>query len=152
MRKPNGQSEFWAKVVVGLECWHWSGRRTKLGYGQFDIDGRTRFAHRLAWSFSNGEAPRELDVLHKCDNPACVNPKHLMLGTHLDNMRDKVAKGRQPRGEQIAHAKLTEDQVKQIKAAGRTVPRQQMAERFGVNRQAISNILCGRKWKHVAVE
>jgi hypothetical protein len=152
MRKPNGQKEFWGKVEKADGCWMWRGRKSKIGYGYFDMNGRSYLAHRVSMLFTHGAVDEATDVLHKCDNPSCVNPEHLSFGTHAENMRDKVERGRQRRGSRCCAAKLTEEQVSIIKAAGRSVPRLVMAKQFGVNRQAISNILCGRKWKHVTVQ
>lgn len=151
MGKPNGQKEFFNKVEKTEGCWKWKGRKHPTGYGVFDFLGSAWLAHRVSWLFHAGSIEQEKDILHSCDNPECVNPAHLRVGTHAENMRDKLERGRQKRGTQCSNAKLTDDQVAIIKAAGRAVPRLVMAQEFGVNRQAISNILCGRKWKHVQV-
>lgn len=88
------------------ECWTWTGATKRSGYGQFSAGHRTMNASRWSWVFANGEVPDGMHVLHRCDEPACVNPNHLFLGTHLDNMRDKVAKGRQARtGNRVSAAK-----------------------------------------------
>lgn len=91
-------SRFWSKVRRGSSCWTWSGRIGDRGYGQFDDGDRTLRAHRVAWTLTRGEIPAGMQVLHRCDNPACVRPDHLFLGTHDDNMRDMAAKGRQRGG------------------------------------------------------
>lgn len=80
-------------------CLEWSGYRDRKGYGQLRHAGRTRFAHRVAWSAANGPIPDGLCVLHRCDNPSCVRADHLFLGTNADNVRDRDAKGRTPRGD-----------------------------------------------------
>ena len=72
-------------------CWEWLGRRDQKGYGRF---GRGHLAHRFAFAFVNGPIPEGLEVCHRCDNPVCVRPSHLFLGTHTDNVRDSIAKGR----------------------------------------------------------
>jgi hypothetical protein len=76
------------------ECWEFLGTRDKDGYGRLAVDGRKTRAHRVAWVVYRGEIPEGLHVLHTCDVPACVNPEHLFLGTHADNMHDRDAKGR----------------------------------------------------------
>lgn len=89
---------FWSKVDKSGECWTWTAAlRGSNGYGQFWDDGPV-FAHRFSWVMAVGPIPSGMLVLHKCDNPRCVRPEHLFLGTHLDNARDRNAKGRQSRG------------------------------------------------------
>ena len=89
-------AEFWDGVTTARDgCWVWNGaKRTKFSYGVFSIKHQNHQAHRIAWELVNGSIPDGLFVLHKCDNPPCVNPEHLFLGTHIDNMRDMVKKGR----------------------------------------------------------
>lgn len=79
-------------------CWNWMGYRNRVGYGQIKVGGKNLRAHRVAYAIANGHVPASLDVLHSCDNPPCCNPNHLWLGTDLDNVADKVAKGRQAKG------------------------------------------------------
>lgn len=101
MPKETDAARFWAKVEKTENCWWWIAGRTPGGYGQFQMDGRPHPAHRVAWMLTNGRPiPAGLHVLHACDNPPCVRPEHLRLGTVADNMADKAAHGRvnkQPR-------------------------------------------------------
>lgn len=95
---------FWSKVEPLRDpstCWEWQGSvlRHHLPYGRFKAQGRTHLAHRVSWFIAAGKDAGPLQVLHRCDNPRCVNPHHLFLGTHLDNMRDRNAKGRQASGD-----------------------------------------------------
>ncbi len=75
-------------------CWTWTGSLGKWGYGHFRVDSKTMLAHRVSWMLHNGEIPNGLFVCHHCDNPKCVNPEHLFLGTHQDNIDDMMSKGR----------------------------------------------------------
>jgi hypothetical protein len=89
---------FWTKADMtgGLwSCWPWTGAVSSKGYGRFNLAGINRTASRIAWSLTNGPVPAGLQVLHTCDNPPCVNPQHLWLGTNADNAADSLAKGRQ---------------------------------------------------------
>lgn len=92
--KEESERKFWSMTKQSGECLEWRGARVGDGYGQLRWDGKRVLAHRLAWQNKNGQIPDGLNVLHRCDNPPCVNPAHLFLGTHQENMRDRDAKGR----------------------------------------------------------
>lgn len=98
------EGRFWSKVLKGTdqECWLWNASRIKDGYGKFSVSGVYQQSHRISWQLTNGPIPDGLCVLHRCDNPPCVNPNHLFLGTNLDNVRDMFAKGRNPSRKRIA--------------------------------------------------
>lgn len=133
-----------------LECWPWYGPLTNDGYGLARIKGKIFRAHRLVYQSLIGPIPDGLYVCHLCDNRACVNPQHLFLGTPLDNMRDKQRKGRawHPRGEQSSAAKITEDDVRTIRAA-RFTPISELARRYGISRNQVFTIRRREAWKHV---
>jgi len=84
----------WKKVRLTPSCWEWTGGNFSWGYGAITFDGRHTTAHRVFWTIANGPIPKGLFVLHKCDNPSCVRIDHLFLGTHTDNVRDCLRKGR----------------------------------------------------------
>lgn len=149
---------FWAKVAMSTDveaCWHWTGRKFPSGYGSASavVDGvQYHRAHRLAFYFATLIHPRERFVLHRCDNRMCVNPLHLFLGDHLDNMADMGAKGRRAVGETAGHNTLTTADVVEIKTRlllGR--PQNGIARDFNVSTAMINHIAKGRQWKHVEV-
>lgn len=131
-------------------CWEWAGvRDTKDGYGVINIkgrSGRTR-AHRFSYEMHKGEIPEGLVVRHKCDNPCCVNPDHLELGTHADNTADSVSKGRHVHGEKMHTAKLTEQDVLDIR--GSSLSSKELALKYGVDSTNIWCIRAGKTWKHL---
>lgn len=133
------------------ECWPWMAGKTKAGYGVINEKGKLLFVHRLAWEGANGPLPKGKHVLHSCDNPACCNPSHLFLGSQRSNMADKVAKGRQAKGESSARSKLTGDKVREIRfRLNMGVPASRLGRDFGVHKSTIMDIKHGRTWKHVS--
>ena len=128
-------------------CIEWQGARDARGYGMTTVHYRTHHAHRVEWEKVHGPIPEGLYVLHKCDNPPCINVEHLFLGTHADNMRDRNTKGRQARGERHSQAKLNDDDVRSIKAS--SLPTPLLATQYNVTRQTIWSIRAGRTWRHV---
>lgn len=129
------------------ECIEFTGYRDKNGYGKMPIDGVDTGAHRVAFEVVNGPIPDGLVVRHKCDNPPCINPLHLELGTHGDNGQDKATRDRSTHGEGNPGAKLTEPQVIQIRKLLRSgIQQREIAERFGVGQSTISRIKKGTHW------
>lgn len=115
------------------------------------MDGSRYLAHRFSYSIVHGEIPDGFDVCHKCDNPPCVNPKHLFLGTHKQNMADAVAKKRQARGSKAGLAKLTEKKVSKIKAlySSGGYSHRSLGRKFGVDGSQITRLLSKKQWRHV---
>ena len=134
------------------ECWIWHAGKFSNGYGSFRLARRTKQAHRLSWEFYRGPIPAGIHVLHKCDVPSCVNPNHLFLGTHQDNMDDREAKGRgnHAKGERSSNAKLTNNQAKEIFHSQGT--HKELGLRYGVGKTAVSKIKRKVSWKHIHQE
>ena len=130
-------------------CWLWIGHCKSNGYGQAGSRKTDdRFAHRESWRLHKGPIPNGLHVLHRCDVRCCVNPDHLFLGTPTDNMKDCSAKGRTARGEIHGCAKLTEDQILEIRKAPNT-GHGTLAAAYGVTPSNITAIKRGISWKHL---
>lgn len=152
------EERFWKYVNKTDGCWEWTGARFVAGgYGALNGGRRgvTLRAHRLSWEIHHGPIPAGMDICHKCDNPPCVNPAHLFPGTTTQNMRDCSGKGRarggSPGGERHHQAKLTDVKVLAIRteyAAG-GVGLQPLADRYGVSKKTILNVVHRRVWKHV---
>ena len=147
---------FWEKVVVReqSECWTWTACVGRKGYGKIGSGQRdkpTVEAHIVSWELANGPRPAGMNVCHHCDTPACVNPSHLFLGTQAENQADMVSKLRQTLGEKNSMAKLTESDVRTIRALlRRGVMQKSIAVMFGVTDPTISNIKSGKTWSHVS--
>lgn len=146
---------FWAQVRKSDGCWEWQGGLNKKGgYGQIQVGGRHTLAHRVSWRLAHhGEAiPIKRYVLHRCDNTRCVNPGHLFLGTHAENMRDMMRKGRgtKARGERHGRARVTSRVVRTIREMSEEGSSQrQIARAFGISRRCVQHILAGNTWAHV---
>lgn len=134
------------------ECWNWLAAKTTAGYGEYRVNGKVWYTHRYSWFLESGEIPDNLFVLHRCDNPSCVNPKHLFLGTHLDNLKDMRQKGRGsgPKGDKNASAKLCEADIVEIrKLFSQGNSRASIARQFKVAWHSINKVLNGKRWKWV---
>lgn len=143
---------FWAKADQsgGADaCWIWQGGTKSGGYGIFWNGNRLEGAHQFSYRLSNGSIPEGLFVCHQCDNPACVNPKHLFLGTNQDNVDDCVAKGRHAYGEKQPTHKLTlgdVHEIRQLWSLGE-MTQLELATQFGVSRSNISFVVGRKTWK-----
>ena len=133
-------------------CWEWTQTaRAQSGHGRFSMGGRAgkiEPSHRIAWELFRGPIPPDLNVCHHCDNPPCVNPDHLFLGTQKDNIRDAFAKDRMPRREERTQAKMTTEaanKIRRLYAAG-GITQAQLAEQFGISQALISMIISGQRW------
>lgn len=158
-------TRFWSHVDKSGgpdACWTWTGScDPRTGYGRIRIGGLAYVASRISWLIATGASAGPLYACHRCDNPPCVNPRHLFAGTTADNMKDKVSKGRQSRGPKHAaairpmrgethpRAKLTSVQVAEIREryASGGVTHRSLAAEYGLNHANIGEIIRGRHWK-----
>jgi hypothetical protein len=132
------EQRFWSKVNKSDGCWVWTASRHKRGYGLFH-QGRTRIASVVSWEIANGTIPSGMLVCHRCDNPPCVRPDHLFLGTVSDNAVDSVQKGRA--------GLLKASDIPEIRSSAEKC--RVLADRFGVHVATIRSVLKRRNWKHV---
>lgn len=150
---------FFDKVITSEDgCWIWTACTVRDGYGRVGVNGKLMLAHRYIFEQMYGPIPDGMEVCHICDNPPCVRPDHLFLGSHKDNMLDRDLKGRQARnagkkGERSHLAKLTDAQAAEIKQSYR--PRDSvfggraLALHYGVSKATISLLVRGQTWTHV---
>jgi len=147
---------FFDKVDVKSkeDCWNWMAGSRGTGYGAFKFNGLVVDAHRVSWILHNGEIPNGLFICHKCDNRSCVNPNHLFLGTHSDNIKDAYNKGRIkiPKGGHFkigyipVNSSITREEAKKIKEKikTRTITLKKLAQELNISYQLIRDISCGR--------
>lgn len=151
------QEKFWTFVQKTETCWLWIGTRNKKGYGiQSFSYASPQMAHRLSWKIHRGKITKGMGVLHRCDNPACVNPEHLFLGTNGTNNRDRHSKGRDAKGSRNGATKLTAEAVREIRrltANGyghrKPVLVKDLGKKYGVSYQAIVRVVKNEVWTHV---
>ncbi len=157
------RQRLFASICVddGTECWEWKRDRFTEGYGRLKVQGKAFLAHRVsAHVFLDFDLASPLCVLHKCDNPPCINPEHLFIGTQTDNIRDMIAKGRARSGVALPHgfnqgiahpqARLTDDDVRAIRQMSeRGHSLAAIAKRFGITKMHVSNIRRRLAWSHL---
>lgn len=154
------KSRFLSHVKIGTaqDCWEWAGHKDYQGYGIVKVRPKLYRAPRMAWVIANGtEIPDGMMVCHTCDNPSCVNPHHLFLGLNEENVKDKVAKGRQSRagkgspGESHPRAILKESQVLEIRKRylPHRITAKMLASEYGVSEREIRSIVYCENWKHL---
>lgn len=151
-------NRFWEKVSIQESdtCWIWLAAKDYDGYGKFVVKGKSYYAHRVAYMIDVGIIPNNLCICHTCDNPSCVNPNHLFLGTPADNIHDMDAKGRRKTtkgqsftsGESNGQAKLTRNDIQTIRSLYDTGEyfQDDLAEMFNVSRSCISKITRLVRW------
>lgn len=156
------EQRFWEKVNKNGKmhpynpelgrCWEWTDTKYGIGYGRLETKGKRTTAHHISYKMHKGEIEAGKLVLHNCDNPPCVNPAHLKLGTPLDNMRDKVIRGRHnaAKGESHYAAKLTEAQVIEMRRLHESgISEVAIRKMFGVGQACVNGILLRKRWKHI---
>ena len=141
---------FWQKVDKQKECWVWVGSLNNKGYGRINIGGIIKLAHRVSYEIAYGKIPSMMSILHKCDNPPCVNPNHLQVGTHKENIEDMIEKGRGCVGEGASYAKLNYQKVVQIKGMYKQskISQRALAKLFKVSQCTISLVVNEKRWSN----
>lgn len=144
------RARFWERVKKTETCWLWTGMKNEKGYGEIRIKYRTVFAHRLSFALHFGETPEGLCVLHRCDQPSCVRPDHLFLGTRKQNRADCLSKNRHSKGENSGVSKLTSQQILEIRALRlKNVRIVEIAKKFGIGNSQVSRIAKRTTWTHL---
>jgi hypothetical protein len=151
------EERFWRFVnkLSDNECWEWTGNKVPNGYGQFSLGKKSQGsegAHRVSWKLHNkAEIPHKWHVMHKCDNPSCVNPNHLTIGTAKQNTQDMIAKGRKrtvaPKGEGNGKSLLNEEKVRIIRSS--TLNHAALGRELGVSPNCVRGVRIGRTWTHI---
>jgi hypothetical protein len=153
--RPPVEQRFWAKVDMSggmLGCWPYLGApRGPEGYGAFWLDGRQQIASRVAYLLSNGPIADDVVVRHSCDNSQCCNPLHLLAGSQVENIADKIIRRRQAVGSRVGTSRLTEAVVHEIRArfTGRRGEGRKLATEYGVSETVVSGIVRRQTWRHV---
>lgn len=151
------ESRFWRFVEKKSEseCWEWRGQRLSNGYGRISLGAKSLGsdgAHRVSWKlFNKTDIPDGMFVMHKCDNPSCVNPHHLSIGTPKENTQDMIAKGRKrvvsPKGEGNGKSLLNEEKVRLIRSSA--LSHAAIARELGVSPNCVRGVRIGRTWTHI---
>jgi hypothetical protein len=150
--RESSEVRFLRRVYKTDDCWLWTGGRIKAsGYGSFWSNGKTVSAHRWSYMHFVGKIPPGMSVLHSCDQPSCVRPSHLRLGTQKDNVHDMIEKGRRAtlRGSDAPWSKLTERDVCRIRKLAETTSHVAIAVKYGLSSQHVGAIVRRECWSHV---
>ena len=156
----NAEKRFWDKVDKSGDCWDWRGAVTDRGYGHFWDGNKKVRSHRFVYTLLMGFIPDGMYVCHHCDNPGCVKPSHLFLGTQRDNIQDSIAKGRfkfvfgtyvlDTKGENNGNSRLCENDVHEIRRlCSLGVKRTLVAKMWRISRRHVKSIVLRTRWKHI---
>lgn len=152
-KRVDTHKRFWDKVRISDGCWEWTASCSSGGYGQFCVNGHYIGAHVASYLFNVGGMPEQMFVCHSCDNPPCVRPSHLFLGTSADNLQDMAAKGRWRNGP-ITRRKLSLDLVPIIMDEWQTIRRgdklhffKRTAEKYGCSSASVQRLVYGATWR-----
>jgi len=144
------QEQFENQIFYSIDgCWYWIGTIGPRGYGSINVNGASKRAHRVSYEIYKGNIPAGLFVCHSCDNPLCVRPDHLILGTQKENMQDMWGKGRGCKGEKAPWAKLKRkdvDEIRELYAKGGVAMRP-LAKRFNVSYTTVNFVINNKSWK-----
>lgn len=148
------KQRFCSKLSIDeiAQCWIWQGSKNGNGYGAFWLGRQNKPAHRISLQIFTGIKLHYYDtVMHKCDNPMCVNPSHLQIGNQKDNMHDMIAKNRKVVGEACNFSKINEETVRTIRAEYKTgtIKQNRLAEKYNLSQTNISDIIRNNIWRHV---
>lgn len=139
-------------TVTESDCWEWAGHRTGRGYGRIGVSGRLMYSHRLAYEAWVGPIPDGMHVLHRCDNPPCINPAHLFLGTDAENVRDRDGKGRTARGAATrTNTVINIDIARTMREEAATMTVGAIAEKHGVKRELARRAILNITWQEEEV-
>lgn len=149
------------RIMIGVVkneesgCWEWKRSSDGWGYGKISIQHKLEKVHRVMFSLANGPIPTGMCVCHKCDNPPCCNPDHLFLGTHADNRRDMIQKGRlsDQSGTLNSQAKINDNIAREIRSLyANGVMQKLIAEKYGISTGIVNRVVLRRNWKNIQAE